>query len=348
MRLISVLVFSSVLVFLSGTSGLAAVSAQSPAREAAAPADDHLATVRGKLLVPEPWANAVRPDELEMKLSEKLAMEEPPLPDGWNELTPDKQMEWWTSFQQSEAGKQFVTAQQERFRNRRVLDAVVEPDGTFAVYDVPAATWDFRAFVLKELPEHDMLFEIFGELTVREEVDEVALGEMEIEGTPIFRAGDPLPDISWSTDAGELKLRGHTGKHLLVTFWNAAESPSASFQKGIQAAVSELGKDHPLELISVGLGQDAEAEKAFRAGNPVVGQSASADWDDDTTRALGVRSIPWLLVAGPDGKVLMSDQDLGAALRGSGLPLLEILRLKLAGKEIPMPQPPASPDGAGG
>lgn len=322
---------------------------QEPASPAASgAAGGRLATVRGKLIVPEKWAASVRPEELEMKLAEKLLMEEPPLPDGWNEMEPAKQVEWWDEFQASDAGKQFLAAQQKRFMNRRVLNAVVESDGTFAVYDVPAGIWDFRAEVRKELPEHDVIFEIFGELTVKEEVDEIALGEMEIEATPIFSAGDALPDVTWKSADNEVRLRGHSGKHLLVTFWNAAQPPSASFQKAVQQAVAQIASQHPVELISIGLDQDETAETTFLAENPAVGLSANVAWSDESTDKLGVRSIPWLLLADPQGNVLMSDQDLGAALRGSGLTLLEILRLKIEGKEIPMPQPSAPQAGEGG
>ncbi len=338
------------LILIASIIGLPApnVAQESAQPPAAATPDDKLATVRGKLIVPEKWTATVRPDELDMKLSEKLTMEEPPLPDGWNELAPEKQVEWWEGFQASGAGQQFLAAQQLRFNNRRILNAVVESDGSFAVFDVPAATWDFRAEIRRKLPDNDVIFEVFGELTVKAEVDEVVLGEMEVEATPVFQAGDALPAVTWNSAAGELKLQGHDGKHLLVTFWNAAQLPSASFQKAVEAAVTEIGAKHPVELISIGLDQDEEAAAKFYAENAPVGLSASAAWDDEATALLGVRSIPWLLLADPQGKVLMSDQELGFALRTSGLPLVEIIQRKIEGLEIPVAATPTETGGDGG
>jgi len=298
------------------------------------------AALRGKLVVPEKWKQSVKPDELLMQLTENIQMEQPPIPENWNELAPEAQNAWWESFQASEKGKLFIAAQEERFRNRKQFDIRVSPTGEFSVFDVPNGVWDLRGSVRKEAGPYEMLFEVFGELEIEDAVEEVALGEMTVAGIPIFREGDVAPNPELNVDGKPVRLDSFQGKYVLLTFWSAALPPSSFFQKNLQTVADTIGKKHPLQLLSVALDPDTEAEKEFFAENGQAGLYASATLTDPLVEDFGVRSIPWLMLIGPDGKIMMGDQALGIALRTSGLDLAEIVTRKIEGREIPAP-----PDG---
>lgn len=312
------------------------------------------ATLRGKLVVPAQYAQFLQPGEMVLKLSEQVAMDEPPVPAGFDSMDPEKQMAWWQEFQNSEAGKKFVAEQETRFRNRRVLDIRVEPTGEFTAYDVPRGIWDLRSAVSKQAGKYEVLFEIFGELVVEPQVQEIALGDMEIVATTMLRAGDELPPLRLAGNAGTVDIAAAKGTHCLLTFWSAGEASSSFFQKTVQEALAGISPQHPLTLYSIGLNQDPEALRAFLAENGNHGVHADTTWDDELLNAIGVRSIPWLMLLDRDGKVLASDRDLGTALRTSGLGLQEILLRKIEGREIPVPPPPGSggsnppPAGSGG
>ncbi len=303
------------------------------------------ATLRGQLTVAEKLTEWVKPDELKLVLAEHVGMAEPPLPEGWNEMAPEKQVEWWTGFQQSEAGKKFIAEQEKRFAKRKLIDVVVEPDGTFTVYDVSPGVWDLRGAVTKQTDRSEVLFEVFGELTVQEDVDELALGKMPVQATPLFKAGDEFPALSARIDDDQpVDLKAFRGKYFLLTFWNAADPGSAAFQKNLFDALQKVTAKHPVELISVGLNQDTEALKKFSEENGTQGILASARWEDAVVDDFGVRGIPWLALVGPDGKIALSDREMGFALRTSGLELADVIVYKIEGKEIPKPEPPAAAD----
>lgn len=306
------------------------------------------ATLKGKLIVPPPYTRFVSPGDLVLKLSEQIQMNDPPVPENFNEMTPDQQLAWWNGFQQSEAGKKFIADEEARFKNRRQFDVRVEDSGDFTAYDVPAGVWDLRGAVTRQAETYETLFEVFGELSIEESVEEVALGEMTIMATPLMKAGDPLPPLDLKGDSGPISVAAAKGKHCLITFWTASEPSSSFFQKNLQAAFTAIAAKHPVQLFSIAFNQDAEAFQKFVTENGKAGVYGDSSWEAPLAESFGVRSIPWLILLDKDGKVLASDRDLGVALRTSGLDIQEILLRKIEGREIPVARPPADAAGAAG
>lgn len=305
------------------------------------------ATLRGRLVIPERWKSAVQPEEFRLVFSEHVEMNEPPLPDGWDQMDGAKQMEWWNGFAQSEEGKKFIAAEEQRFQNRRVIESRVEPGGEFVVYDVPAATWDMRGNVLKQLPQHECLFEVFGALPIGEDVEEVALGDMEVVATPLLKSGDACPDFRIGTGEKAVTPASLRGRHVLLLFWNAANGPSVNMLVQLREAREGLTSAGPFELVPVAVDQDQEALKARNFAEGEIDPALAIQWDDEVAGSLGIRSIPWLLLLAPDGKVAFSVREFDQALRNSGLNLKEIVLHRMTGKPIPEPpaaDQPAQPD----
>ncbi len=295
------------------------------------------ATLKGRIVPPAKFATDVKPDDLEIVLIEQVQTDEPPIPENWPELTLAEQDQWLADFEASPAGKQYIAAQEAKFAAARKFPLKLEPDGKFAVYDVPPAIYAFSGRAEKTIATRTYLCEVFGQIEVLPEAQEILLGELEISVSPIFKAGDPAPEIEVKTlDQQKVNIKDYRGKFLLVHFWSTSSPPAVNFQKSLQKIVSELPAAPAVELLALSIDSDTAAVEAFIRDNGQVGQLALlGGWSHPAISEFGLHAIPALWLVDREGKFLATDSDLGTALRESGLSLAEILQYKLSGKELP-------------
>lgn len=305
------------------------------------------ATLKGRLVVPPRFAESLKPNEIEINLLEQVQAEDPPVPENWSSLTPEQQDKWLSEFEASEAGKKYIEEQEARIAAAKKLTLTLEPDGKFVLYDVPAAIYSISGKTEKEISGRKFVCEVFGQLEVLPAAQEILLGDLEVVVSPIFKAGDEVPNLQLEGIDGEkFELKSYNGKHLLVNFWSAASPPAANFQKSLQKIVTELPKDQPVELLAISIDQQKNIVEEFIKANGQVGRAVIlGGWNHPAIEEFGLHAIPSLWLVNPQGKFLATDTDLGTALRDSGLPLAEILVAKLQGKEIPKKEPPASGSG---
>lgn len=294
-------------------------------------------TLRGRLVVPEKWANEVKPNEVEVTLVEQIPPTPPPLPPDWDQRNPEDQDRWWDEFQSSDAGKAFFAEQDRRIDAAQKFDLTFEPDGKFVIYDVPPATYALQGSLEKSIRSKDYLLEVFGQLEVVASAQEVALGDLELVISPILRTGDAVPEFKLVDPQGTaIQLSDYAGRNLLIHFWAAASPPAAQFQQQVQKLAEELKSSHNLEMLSICLDQDPSQVEDFVKANGSVGRMAIVGgWDHAIVHEFGLHGIPSLWLVGPDARFKATDAEFGQALRESGLSLAEILRAKLEGREIP-------------
>lgn len=306
------------------------------------PAEDG-ATLKGRLVVPPRYTENIKPNEIEITLLEQVQAEDPPIPENWSSLSAEQQDKWLAEFESSEAGKKYIEEQEARIAAAKKLTLTLEPDGKFVLYDVPAAIYSISGKTEKEISGRKFVCEVFGQLEVLPAAQEILLGDLEVVVSPIFKAGDEVPNLQLEAiDGQKFELKSYNGKHLLVNFWSAASPPAVNFQKNLQKIVGELPKDQPIELLAISIDQQKNLVEEFIKANGQVGRAVVlGGWNHPAVEEFGLHAIPSLWLIDPQGKFLATDTDLGTALRDSGLTLAEILTAKLQGKEIPKKEPAA-------
>lgn len=309
----------------------------------AVPAEDG-ATLKGRIVVPPRFAENLKPNEIEINLLEQVEAEDPPIPENWSSLTAEQQDEWLAEFEASESGKKYIEEQEGRIAAAKKLPLTLEPDGKFVLYDVPAAIYSISGKTEKEIAGRKFVFEVFGQLEVLPAAQEILLGDLEVVVSPIFKAGDDVPNLQLETiDGQKFELKSYKGKYLLVNFWSASSPPAVNFQKNLQKIIGELPKDQPVELLAISIDQQKAVVEEFIKVNGQVGRAVVlGGWNHPAVEEFGLHAIPSLWLIDPQGKFLATDTELGVALRDSGLTLAEILAAKLQGKEIPKKEPPST------
>jgi hypothetical protein len=295
------------------------------------------ATLKGRLVAPSRFAEQLKPDEIEVQLVEQVQTEDPPIPENWSQLTQEEQDKWLAEFEVSDAGKKYIADQEAKIAAARKYTLKVEADGKFVLYDVPPALYALSGRIEKSIENRKFVCEVYGQLEVLAEAQEILLGDLEIVVSPIFQAGDPLPQLEVETLTGEkLKLASLQGKFLLINFWSASSPPASNFQKNLQKIVSELPADLPVVLLGLVIDAEAKPVQDFLQANGQVGPVALlGGWNHPAVSEFGLHGVPALWLVDREGKFLATDSDLGTALRDSGLTLAEIIQAKLQGKPIP-------------
>lgn len=295
------------------------------------------ATLKGRVVSPARFAEQLKPDEIEIQLVEQVQTEDPPIPENWSQLTLEEQDKWLAEFEVSEAGKKYIAEQESRIAAARKFNLKVEPDGKFVLYDIPPAVYALSGRVEKNFGGRSYVCEVYGQLEVLAEAQEVLLGDLEIAVSPIFKAGDPVPQLEIETlTGGKLPLDSFKGKFLLINFWSVSSPPAINFQKNLQKIVSELPADPPVELLGLSIDAEAKPVEEFLQANGRVGQVAVlGGWSHPAISEFGLHGVPALWLVDREGKFLATDSDLGTALRDSGLSLAEIIQAKLQGKPLP-------------
>ncbi len=258
---------------------------------------------------------------------------------------------WIKEFQESEKGKEFIANNEKLLEKAHVFELKIEANGEFTVYDVTPGTYALRGRVDKELQNRNFAFEVFGEVEVLEDVDELMLDPIEVLVTPLLVAGESAPPFSLKThdDSATLVPSQFRGKYVLLNFWSTESPPSVEFQTEIQKMYDQLKSKHPLELLSVNVDANREGAIDYIKKAKLRGRHGFTDgWNHPTLEAYGVRAIPAQFLLDPEGKISMTNMDFRRAFMAGKPDLATIVDDRIEGKDIPTPadQQPAQPPSA--
>lgn len=349
--------WSLALLCLLGSQAISPVTAhaqnkKAPPRESAKSAEREGSTIRGRLVVPEKQRAAVDLTQFEAILLERVELPAPPVPENWNTFTAEQNQAWWAEFQNSEAGKAFLAERQRLQESAKVFKIRWEPDGKFVLYDVPPGVYSLQGYL--EMPLNDIVhaLELFGELTVSSGADEIVIGDVPLEITPLWENGQSVPNISGKTlDGKPVTLSNKPGspRHMLL-FWSRESVPANDILKRLTEWRAARGDAPQIPLWIIALdADDAELRKAL-SESPLPTDTtvvAGEGWQGPWTVGLGVRGVPslWLI---EDGKFKMTDFELGVALQVGKLSLPETLSRLWDNQAIPNYPPPLPTEEADG
>lgn len=269
----------------------------------------------------------------------------PPYPKEFNTWKPEQRLAWEREFIESDAGKKFLEQRKKLFEAANVYEIKFEKDGSFVVYDVPAGVYGIQGRVDKQFGDSKYGFEVFGQIEVLDDVDELVLKPLRIEITPIIEPQQTAPPINVQTHDGKTELSLDTfkdHKYLFVNFWTSASPTAAADQKRVQEMYDSLKEKLDLKLLSINVDPDREKSLDYIIKNELKlgSHGFTQGLEHRTLFDYGVRGIPSFWLIGQNGKVLMTQYEIAQAMRVKSS-LAVIIADRIEGKDQPTPAEPA-------
>ena len=105
-------------------------------------------------------------------------------------------------------------------------------------------------------------------------------------------------------DSSEVKASDYKGKPLLINFWASWENGSSS----LMFRIKRLAREHSGEigLLSVSLDLNRKGKEGIERRDTVTWPSYCdfLAWESPVVRQFGVRTLPYCILAGKDGRVI--------------------------------------------
>ncbi len=304
------------------------------------------ATLKGKLVQNENPDFQIDLAELKTTLDQQVKLPPPPLPDDWKDMNVEQRQAWARDFDASERGKAFIEERKKILESAPHFDLRLEDDGSFVVYDVPEGIYGLRGELEKTISDRNYIFEVFGQISVGGDVDEVLLDPISVTVTRWLVAGEPIPNLDIETFDGKNRIDNSllSGRNVLVSFWSLKSPPSLEFSKTIQEMYAKSRKKNNLQLFSICINSERDEALKYVKEQKIKGLHGFAkSWEHETVNEFGVRSIPALFLVGTDGKIKMTHADFQQAFRAPNAELTQIVEDSIAGK---LPKPVNNPDKA--
>ena len=317
-------------------------------------AADDGATVKGKVVFDETQMESwdkqkleVSFEEIASRLIESPEIPSAPIPENWGEMKPEERFQWIQEFESSDEGKKLIANRKRIMEARRAFDVKIEKDGSFVIFDVPPGVYGLEGRIDKKFGEANYGFEIFGQIEVLKDVDEIELDPVQVAVTPRLESGQIAPPIAVKThdDKKVLTLDMFKGKYLFICFW-ISSSPSAEFQAKLQEMYADLKNKQPLLMLAICVDEDRKAaidyivKQKLREGS----HGFSDGLEHRTLFDYGVRSFPSFWLIDPEGKIAMTQFDFAQAFRSED-DLAVIITNRIIGKDSPTPaKKPAAQD----
>ena len=301
---------------------------------------DDTAVVRGRIAFERGEKKKIAYDALEVKLRERVELPPVPVPKDFEKRKPENQKKWLDAFEKSAAGKKLIEKREKLIEDAKVFDVLIEKNGSFVVYDVPAGVYGIQGRRDEEIDGTTYAYEVFGEISVSPKVDEVPLSPILIEITPLLQFEQDAPPIQVTTynDKAKLNLSTFKGKYLFINFWST-ENPDIEIQKQVQKMYVDLKEKHPIKLLSICMDEKRKAAIKFIVDQKLKeGSHGFTDgWEHPTVDAYGVRSTPSFWLINPDRKIIMTQYNFGQAFNADNRDLTQIVSDRIEGKDKPTP-----------
>ena len=284
-------------------------------------------------------------------LNQRVDLPRAPFPKDWDRYSAENKVKWIEAFETSPRGKVFLAKNKKTIDDAPAFNLRFNDDGEFIVYDVPPGIYGLQGRVDKEINGVKYAFEVFGQIQVNGQFDEVALDPIPVLATPQLESGQKAPEINVPTHDGKRQLAFKNlqfkndepdPKYVFLNFWSTKDyvaKGKPDYQQTVQDAISELEKDgYKIGLLSICLDENREGaikhimKNEFRVGL----HGFTKGWEHETVDRYGVRSTPsgWLL--DPKGKIVMSQYEF-YNLTKIKASLAEVLRDRIDGKDAPTP-----------
>ncbi len=284
-------------------------------------------------------------------LNQQVQLARAPFPRDWDRYTAENKVKWIKAFEASPRGKAFLAKNKKLIDDAPAFNLRFNKQGEFIVYDVPPGVYGLQGRIDNEIKGVKHAFEVFAEIKISGQFDEVTLDPIPVVVTPILSSGMQAPKISVSTHNGKSKLgfenlQSKKGKpdpkYVFLNFWSTkdfVEKGKPDYQQTVQAAIKELNADgYKVGLLSICLDDNRQAaikhimKNQFKKGL----HGFTSGWDHETVDRFGVRSTPsgWLL--DKENNIIMSQHEFYTITKLKDS-LAKVIKDRIDGKDAPTP-----------
>jgi hypothetical protein len=303
-----------------------------------------LVTVRGQV---DQSKNAgkfkINIKEIDTTLNQQVELKRAPFPKGWDRASAAAKVKWMKQFEASTTGKRFVARNKQILEDAPAFNLRYSPDGEFVIYDVPPGVYGLQGRVDKEIDGTLHAFEVFAEITIAADVDEVKLDPLPVLVTPLLNSGEPAPKVSVVTYDGKAKLTLDApklkGKYVFLNFWSVKDSSKGvDHQQNVQKMVEALKDKRNVALLNICMDANRQAAvKHIMKNQYKLGLHGFTNGPDhETVDTYGVRSTPTGFLIAPDRKIAMSQYEFYNLTKVKDS-LTEVIEDRITGKDKPTP-----------
>ncbi len=310
-------------------------------------ASQKLVTLRGQV---DQSANArkfkINIKEIETTLNQQVNLPRAPFPENWEQTAPAAKVKWMQQFEASAAGRRFIQRNKKTLEDAPAFNLRFSPEGDFVVYDVPPGVYGLQGRLDKEIDGIMHAFEVFAQITISADVEEVKLDPLPVLVTPLLVSGQPAPPINVVTHNGKAKLTLELaklqGKYIFVNFWSSEdyqdEKTGEDHQQKVQKMVAALQDKHNLVLLSICLDDDRRAVvKHIMKNQYKLGLHGFTNGrEHETIDRYGVRSTPTGFLIDPDRNIAMSQYEFYNLTKVKDS-LTAVIEDRITGKDKPTP-----------
>ncbi len=278
---------------------------------------------------------AVPFNQLKATLKEQVEWPLPDFPAKFDEWDIADKLAWSEKFVASKEGKKYLEQRAALLKQARVFDIKFDSEGRFVVYDVPVGTYSLAARLDHQIDKTAYVFELFAQIEILEDVDEVSLPPLQVEITPLLKTGDVAPPFELSSISGaeKIKFDGFDGKFLLLNFWTTARVDVTSDQQRVQEMYTALKEKHDLRLLSINVDDQPKSAIELIKTNQLAGpHGMTQGLEHPVLFNYGVRSVPSLWLLTGNGKIAMTPNEI-AARQQEGVDLKSIISDRISGKD---------------
>lgn len=300
------------------------------------------ATVSGVIEIDERKKFRVKYDEIKTSLREIVYPKPVPVPANWESKKEEDRRAWLTKFYASEKGKAFLKAREAVLNKAASFEVKYNDKGNFSVYDVAPGDYGLQGRVDKEIDGITYGFEVFAQIKVLKDVDQIKLEPIPVTITPLFKSGQVAPKLEVVTSKGEpltYDLAPYKDHYIFLNFLNTSDQ-SPGYQAQVQQMYKDLGKSHKVKLISIVMDEDQNKaikwllQKKYDQGS----YAFTKGWEHPTVDAYGVRSTPsgWLISPDSTRKIVMTQYEFfrNAQIKPT---VTQIIQDRIEGKDTPTP-----------
>jgi len=205
------------------------------------------------------------------------------------------------------------------------------------VYDVPVGVYGIQGRVDKEIGGTSYGFEVFGQIEILKDVDELILPPMRVEVTPLLKPKQATPPIDVRThdNKQQMTLKTFGDDYLFVNFWTSVSPTAEAEQKLVQEMYKALKPKYKMRLLSINIDKDRPKAIDYIKKHGFAGSHGFTDGvEHRTIFDYGARSFPSFWLIGKDDKILMSQYEIAQAMRVKPT-LTEIISDRIEGKDTP-------------
>ncbi len=274
-------------------------------------------------------------EQLKATLKEQVEWPLPKFPAKFDEWDMVDKLAWSEEFVASKEGKKYLEQRKALLNQAKFFDIKFDSEGRFVVYDVPVGTYALAARLDRQIEKTAYVFELFAQIEILEDVDEVVLPPLQVEITPLLKSGDPAPPFEFSSIRGdkEIKSSGFDGEFVLLNFWTAAKVDVKADQLMVQEMYMELKEKYNLRLLSVNVDQEPKTAIDLIKTSKLAGPHGTTQGlEHPALFNYGVRSVPSFWLVTGDGKIAMTSLEI-TTRQQEGVELKSIISDRISGSD---------------